>query len=144
MRVLIVKTSSMGDVVHALPVVHDIRQAMPDAHIEWLVESTYAAIPRMRSVNDRLHGVLAFLAVLFPYALLKIATGNPKWSTAQVKLLRALQEGEVSFQWKDYRDGEQKVLTVAAEEFIRRFLLHILPHGFHRIFHGHSENNSLG
>ncbi len=53
MRVLIVKTSSMGDVVHALPVVHDIRRAFPQAHIEWLVESAFAAIPRMLPGVDR-------------------------------------------------------------------------------------------
>lgn len=47
-----------------------------------------AAFPKTKeTLLDRLHGVTAFLAVLFPYALLKIATGNPKWSTAQVKLL---------------------------------------------------------
>jgi hypothetical protein len=46
-----------------------------------------AAMPSRRTMNQRLQGVLAFLAVLFPYALLKIATGNPRWSTAQVKLL---------------------------------------------------------
>ena len=57
MRVLIVKTSSMGDVVHALPVVHDIRQAMPNAQIEWLVESTFAAIPRMHPGVNRVHAV---------------------------------------------------------------------------------------
>ena len=57
MKVLIVKTSSMGDVVHALPVVHDIRQAMPGARIEWLVESTYAAIPRMHPGVAELAGL---------------------------------------------------------------------------------------
>ena len=43
MRILIVKTSSMGDVVHALPVVHDLRRAFPNIEIEWLVESSFAA-----------------------------------------------------------------------------------------------------
>ena len=48
--------------------------------------------------------------------------------------LLALQDGQVSFQWKDYRDGQQqKVMTVSAEEFIRRFLQHALPPGFQRI-----------
>jgi heptosyltransferase I len=47
MRILIVKTSSMGDVVHALPVVSDIRRAFPLAQIEWLVEAAFAAIPRL-------------------------------------------------------------------------------------------------
>jgi heptosyltransferase-1 len=53
MRLLIVKTSSMGDVVHALPVVHDIRRALPGAQIEWLVESSFAAIPRMHPGVNR-------------------------------------------------------------------------------------------
>jgi len=46
LRVLIVKISSMGDVVHALPVVHDILTAHPDAQIDWLVEEAYADIVR--------------------------------------------------------------------------------------------------
>jgi len=46
LRVLIVKTSSMGDVVHALPVVHDILAAHPGAQIDWLVEQAYADIVR--------------------------------------------------------------------------------------------------
>ena len=44
----------------------------------------------------------------------------------------------VTFRWKDYRaDGHdrQKVMTLANDEFIRRFLIHVLPHGFHRIRH---------
>jgi hypothetical protein len=49
--------------------------------------------------------------------------------------LLALKEGQVSFAWKDYRDRQQpqKVMTVSAEEFIRRFLQHSLPQGFQRI-----------
>jgi putative transposase len=47
--------------------------------------------------------------------------------------LLALEDGHVSFQWKDYRDGQQKVMTVDAEEFIRRFLQHSLPSGLQRI-----------
>jgi heptosyltransferase-1 len=46
-RVLIVKTSSMGDVVHALPVVADIRARFPEATIDWLAETAFAAIPQM-------------------------------------------------------------------------------------------------
>lgn len=47
MRLLIVKTSSMGDVVHALPVVADVLRHQPGAHIEWLVEAAFAAIPQL-------------------------------------------------------------------------------------------------
>ena len=48
--------------------------------------------------------------------------------------LLALQDGHVSFQWKDYRDASQsKVKTVSAEEFIRLFLPHVVPPGLQRI-----------
>src|SRR5438094_340586 len=50
--------------------------------------------------------------------------------------LVGLAEGRVSFRWKDYRHHhKQKVMTLGADEFIRRFLLHVLPDGFHRIRH---------
>jgi hypothetical protein len=45
-----------------------------------------------------------------------------------------IDAGQVQFQWKDYRDdNRQKTMTLSAEEFIRRFLLHTLPDGFQRI-----------
>jgi hypothetical protein len=48
-------------------------------------------------------------------------------------------DGErVSFRWKDYRanaDARYKLMTLDADEFIRRFLIHVLPDGFHRIRH---------
>jgi len=45
-----------------------------------------------------------------------------------------IEGGQVSFRWKDYRqDSEQKTMTLSADEFIRRFLLHVLPNGFRRI-----------
>ena len=48
--------------------------------------------------------------------------------------LVSMDGGQVSFQWKDYRDdNRQKTMTLPAEEFIRRFLIHVLPNGFHRI-----------
>ena len=48
--------------------------------------------------------------------------------------LVALTEGQVSFRWKDYAHGcQQRVMTLSAVEFLRRFLLHILPRGFVRI-----------
>jgi hypothetical protein len=45
-----------------------------------------------------------------------------------------IDDGKVTFRYKDYRQaGEQKTMTLEAEEFIRRFLLHVLPSGFQRI-----------
>lgn len=47
-----------------------------------------------------------------------------------------LEDGQVSFRWRDYRHHDKlKVMTLAVDEFIRRFLLHSLPAGFHRIRH---------
>ena len=45
-----------------------------------------------------------------------------------------IEDGKVSFRWKDYRDDSaQKIMTLEANEFIRRFLLHVLPQGLQRI-----------
>ena len=50
--------------------------------------------------------------------------------------LTGLHNGQASFTWKDYRhEGKTKVMTLAAAEFLRRFLLHAVPDGFHRIRH---------
>jgi hypothetical protein len=50
--------------------------------------------------------------------------------------LTQLADGQVSFTWKDYRDhGKTKVMTLAADEFMRRFLQHTVPDGFHRVRH---------
>ena len=52
--------------------------------------------------------------------------------------LLKLDEAGVAFRWKDYRIKSRdrlKTMTLAAAEFIRRFLMHVLPSGFHRIRH---------
>ena len=53
------------------------------------------------------------------------------------RLIR-FDEGNVTFRYKDYRRSapdRQQIMTLSADEFIRRFLLHCLPRGFHRIRH---------
>ena len=50
--------------------------------------------------------------------------------------LISMEDGRVTFEWKDYADGGQtKTMTLEAVEFIRRFLLHVLPSGFVHIRH---------
>ena len=52
-----------------------------------------------------------------------------------------MDERGVTFKWKDYRDKSNpdkprhKTMTLSSDEFMRRFLLHVLPGGFHRIRH---------
>jgi len=58
----------------------------------------------------------------------RIAIGNER--------LLALRGGVVHFRWRDYADANRtKVMALPAEEFLRRFLLHVLPTGFQRIRH---------
>jgi hypothetical protein len=74
-------------------------------------------------------GPQAVLAYLSRYTH-RVAIANSR--------LVACDRTGVSFRWKDYRaEGRdrQKVMTLATAEFIRRFLIHVLPQGFHRIRH---------
>ncbi len=72
-------------------------------------------------------GLEAVLAYLSRYTH-RIAISNARLISAD--------EDNVTFRWKDYRikrGDQQKVMRLATGEFIRRFLLHVLPNGFHRI-----------
>ncbi len=53
MRILLVKTTSLGDVIHNLPVASDIRRAFPDAAIDWVVEESFAEVPRLHPAVGR-------------------------------------------------------------------------------------------
>ena len=53
MKILIVKLSSLGDVLHTLPAVHDITTALPNAQIDWVVERSFAGVVRRcQGVNN--------------------------------------------------------------------------------------------
>src|ERR1700737_2358345 len=74
-------------------------------------------------------GPQAVLAYLSRYTH-RVAVANSR--------LIACDRTGVTFRWKDYRaegSDRQKVMTLATGEFIRRFLIHVLPNGFHRIRH---------
>ena len=86
--------------------------------VEWVV---YAKRP--------FGGPDAVLAYLSRYTH-RIAIANSR--------LVAFNGARVTFKWKDYRakgDARYKLMTLDANEFIRRFLIHVLPDGFHRIRH---------
>ena len=86
--------------------------------VEWVV---YAKRP--------FGGPDAVLAYLSRYTH-RIAIANSR--------LVAFDGERVTFRWKDYRakaDARYKLMTLDADEFIRRFLIHVLPDGFHRIRH---------
>jgi len=90
----------------------------PLRKIEWVV---YAKRP--------FGGPEAVLAYLSRYTH-RVAIANSR--------LIALDRNGVTFKWKEYRiEGRDryKTMTLATDEFIRRFLIHVLPRGFHRIRH---------
>ena len=106
-------------------------------------------------VHARLDNIRAFKAYLAPlrksdwvvYA--KRPFGGPRAVLAYLsrythrvaisnRRIVAADDGGVSFRWKDYRiegPGRWKTMTLMPHEFIRRFLMHVLPSGFHRIRH---------
>ena len=105
------------------------RWLAPLRKIEWVV---YAKRP--------FAGPAAVLAYLSRYTH-RVAIANSR--------LLAMDERGVTFRWKDYRDKSNpdrprhKTMTLTFEEFMRRFLLHVLPMGFHRIRHfGLIANNA--
>lgn len=53
-RILLIKMSSLGDVVHNMPVATDIRRQLPDATIDWVVEEQYVPLVRMHSAVDHI------------------------------------------------------------------------------------------
>ena len=95
-----------------------VRWLAPQRKCEWVV---YAKRP--------FAGPEAVLAYLSRYTH-RVAISNRR--------LVSLDEQGVTFRWKDYRAKgrtRHKTMTLAADEFMRRFLLHVLPGGFHRIRH---------
>lgn len=95
-----------------------LRHLAPTRKMRWVV---YAKPP--------FAGPAAVLAYLSRYTH-RVAISNRR--------LIALDEAGVTFRYKDYRRASadrQQVMTLGADEFIRRFLLHVLPKGFHRIRH---------
>jgi len=88
----------------------------PAKHAEWVV---YAKAP--------LGGPEQVLQYLGRYTH-RVAISNNR--------LVDFADGQVTFEWKDYRhDSRKKLMQLDAQEFIRRFLLHVLPPGFQRIRH---------
>jgi hypothetical protein len=112
------KLGFFGSLAHLVDRAAFLRHLAPVRKKRWAV---YAKPP--------FAGPEAVLAYLSRYTH-RVAISNRR--------LLAFDDAGVTFRYKDYRrDGGQRprVMTLATDEFIRRFLLHALPHGFHRIRH---------
>ena len=112
------RLSFFGDNVHLADALSFTAFLAPLRKAEWVV---YSKRP--------FGGPEAVLAYLSRYTH-RVAIANSR-------LIASDQHG-VTFKWKDYRiegHGRYKTMTLATDEFIRRFLIHVMPSGFHRIRH---------
>ena len=108
--------SFFGELAHLAEPVAFARRLRELQRVEWVV---YAKPP--------FGGPSQVLAYLGRYTH-RVAISNAR--------LVSVTDDQVAFRWKDYRHhGRSKVMTLEPFEFIRRFLLHTLPDGFHRIRH---------
>lgn len=94
MRVLIVKLSSLGDVVHAAPVVHDIGRAFPHAQIDWVVEPAFA--PLVRRI-DGVHEVIECALRRWTRSWWTSAT-RTEWRTFRARLQRERYDAIIDLQ----------------------------------------------
>jgi hypothetical protein len=97
-----------------------------------------AFLPHLAPVRKKRWVVYAKPPFAGPQAVLAYLSRYTHRVAISNRRLLAFDETGVTFRYKDYRrDGadRQRVMTLTAAEFIRRFLLHILPRGFHRIRH---------
>ncbi len=116
MKVLLVKTSSMGDVIHTLPAVSDAAAALPGIRFDWVVEEGMAAIPGWHPAVDR----------VIPIAL-------RRWRRSP---LAAWRRGE----WREYRHAltaRQYDAVIDAQGLLKSAILSALPargprHGYDR------------
>lgn len=105
-----------GDLDHLADAKNFARYLAPVAEMEWVV---YAKPP--------FGGPERVLDYLARYTH-RVAISNNR--------LIELKDGKVTFAYKDYKHGQRrKLMTLSADEFLRRFLMHVLPDGFQRIRH---------
>jgi heptosyltransferase-1 len=101
MRVLIVKTSSMGDVLHTLPALTDAQRAIPSIQFDWVVEEGFAQIPSWHSAVDR----------VIPVA---IRRWRKAWFSAPIKAERKAFRDAVRLQQYDAIIDAQGLVKSAA------------------------------
>lgn len=116
MHVLLVKTSSMGDVLHSLPALTDAQQALPDIQFDWVVEEGFAQIPTWHSAVNQ----------VIPVA---IRRWRKNWFSAPIRAERAVFRGQLQATRYDAIIDAQGLLKSAL--LVTR-LAHGIKHGYDR------------
>ena len=109
-HVLIIKTSSMGDVIHTLPAVTDAALHLPELRFHWLVEEAFADIPAMHFQVER----------VIPVA----------WRRWRKNLWAAYQSGELQKFWQELR-AENYDYVIDAQGLLKSALLARIARGIH-------------
>lgn len=107
-RLLLIKTSSLGDVVHALPALSDALKALPNLQVDWVVEEAYARLARLHSSVER----------VIPVAI-------RRWRKSPLS-------GRTRQEWKGFQARLQEIhydLVLDAQGLIKSAWLGLLAHG---------------
>ena len=108
MRLLLIKTSSLGDVVHALPALSDALKALPNLQVDWVVEEAYAPVARLHTAVE---GVI-------PVAI-------RRWRKSPLS-------GRTRQEWKEFQARLQEThydLVLDAQGLIKSAWIGLLAHG---------------
>lgn len=93
MNVLIVKLTSMGDLIHALPAITDAKMHVPDIHFDWVADEAFADIPRMHPAIENV-----------------ITTAHRRWKR---KTWQSIKSGEFITLWKNIRKKKYDIVIDA-------------------------------
>lgn len=93
MRVLIVKLTSMGDLIHALPALTDAKRAIPDIEFDWVVDESFVEVP-----------------LFHPSVKRTIKTAHRRWSRAK---WQAINSGELRQFWRELRQEKYDIVLDA-------------------------------
>ncbi|HLF66855.1 MAG TPA: lipopolysaccharide heptosyltransferase I, partial [Gammaproteobacteria bacterium] len=93
MNVLIVKLTSMGDLIHALPAVSDAKQHIPDIHFDWVADEAFAQIPRLNPAIETI-----------------ITTAHRRWKKEPWP---SLKRGEFTQLWRAIRQKKYDIVIDA-------------------------------
>jgi len=118
-----------------------LKQAFEQGELINPPDSLLAASPRhLQQFIQQLHNkswvVYSKPPFADPAALLKYLSRYTHRIAISNRRILSIDNGEIRLTYKDYKDNsKEKILTLSAEEFIRRFLLHVLPKGYVRVRH---------
>jgi hypothetical protein len=131
MRILLIKTSSLGDVVHNLPVVTDLRARFPDAAIDWVVEEGFADMVRLHPDVRRVHaGRDPALARLAPGSRHVVRNARLPRSAATGELRPGPRHPGLAEKRADHPHGARQALRICRHVGARTRRSTLLRHRF--------------